>query len=401
MSEEAADEYLRRYHVDGELVPASQATVSVEDRGFAYGDAAFETLRAYGGEVFRWDDHAARLADTCETLGLDHGLSGDRPEVPDRRDARGQRPHGRLRETLYHARGPARHARPQPEVDPTVVVIAKPLARGGVDSTPVHDGPAAIQTTKTRKPSSRALPADAKTHNYLNGILARLELRVTGAGRGADARSGRGTSPRGDRERLLRRRYRPQDALARRADPPGRDPAHRDRDRRGGGDSGRGGHLRAGRGARGRRGFLTNSTWEIRPVETVDGIAVDGDGEGVEGPLTALLSRLFDRRVEERYYDGERFSKNSMCSPPARRGRTQIITHQHSSERSCTATTRTSTASVQSRENSQNTVVWLSCGFDRPPSRRGRSLPLTDLEHVVDEVFDRLVEQAACRGLLD
>ena len=52
--------------------------------------------------------------------------------------------------------------------------------------------------------------------------------------------------------------------------------------------------------------FLTNSTWEIRPVETVDGLAVDGDGEGVEGPLTTLLSRLFDRRVEERYYDGAR-----------------------------------------------------------------------------------------------
>lgn len=70
-ADDAAEEL--RYHVDGEIVPASQATVSVEDRGFAYGDAAFETLRAYGGEVFRWDDHAARLADTCETLGLDHG----------------------------------------------------------------------------------------------------------------------------------------------------------------------------------------------------------------------------------------------------------------------------------------------------------------------------------------
>jgi len=49
----------------------------------------------------------------------------------------------------------------------------------------------------------------------------------------------------------------------------------------------------------------------------------------------------------------------------------------------------------------QNTVVWLSCGFDRPPSRDAVDRFLTDLEHVVDEVFDHLVEQAACRGLLD
>jgi len=38
--------------------------------------------------------------------------------------------------------------------------------------------------------------------------------------------------------------------------------------------------------------------------------------------------------------------------------------------------------------------------FDRPPSRDAVDRFLTDLEHVVDEVFDRLVEQAACRGLL-
>ena len=43
----------------------------------------------------------------------------------------------------------------------------------------------------------------------------------------------------------------------------------------------------------------------------------------------------------------------------------------------------------------QNTVVWLSCGFDRPPSRDAVDRFLTDLEHVVDKVFDRLVEQAA------
>ncbi len=49
----------------------------------------------------------------------------------------------------------------------------------------------------------------------------------------------------------------------------------------------------------------------------------------------------------------------------------------------------------------QNTLVWLGCGFDRPPSRDAVDRFLTDLEHVVDDVFDRLVEQAAVRGLLD
>ncbi len=38
----------------------------------------------------------------------------------------------------------------------------------------------------------------------------------------------------------------------------------------------------------------------------------------------------------------------------------------------------------------QNTIVWLSYGFDRPPSRDAVDRFLTDLEHVVDEVFDRL-----------
>ena len=49
----------------------------------------------------------------------------------------------------------------------------------------------------------------------------------------------------------------------------------------------------------------------------------------------------------------------------------------------------------------RNTLTWLSCGFEKPPSRDTVDRFLTDLELVVDDVFDRLVEQAACRGLLD
>ena len=49
----------------------------------------------------------------------------------------------------------------------------------------------------------------------------------------------------------------------------------------------------------------------------------------------------------------------------------------------------------------QHGLVWYYCGLTKPPSRDTIDRFLTDLEHVVDEVFDRLVEQAAARGLLD
>jgi len=41
--------------------------------------------------------------------------------------------------------------------------------------------------------------------------------------------------------------------------------------------------------------FLTNSTWELRPAEAIDGRELS------PGPVTERLSRLYDRRVETLY----------------------------------------------------------------------------------------------------
>ena len=302
----AADEGDRVYHVDGELVPAAEATVSVEDRGFAYGDAAFETMRAYGGEIFRWDAHADRLADTCETLGLDHEIAG--AELKRRVDetlAANSFADAYVKLSVTRGVQPGT-LDPRPEVDPTVVVIAKPLPRGGVGSDPAHDGPATLQTTKTRTPASRALPAAAKTHNYLNGILARLELRVTGADE-ALMLDPDGNVAEGATANLFF-----ADGAALRTPSldgpilPGVTRATVIDIAESEGIPVEEGTYAPDAVREADEVFLTNSTWEVRPVATVDGIAVDGDGEGVAGPLTTLLSRLFDRRVEERYYDGER-----------------------------------------------------------------------------------------------
>jgi hypothetical protein len=48
-----------------------------------------------------------------------------------------------------------------------------------------------------------------------------------------------------------------------------------------------------------------------------------------------------------------------------------------------------------------NTLVWLSCGFNWPPSRDAVDRLPTDFKHMVDEVFEHPVEQAVRRGMLN
>ncbi len=57
-------------HLDGRLVPASRATVSVFDAGLLHGASAFTTMLAHRGKVFRLDRHLRRLTETTRFLGL-------------------------------------------------------------------------------------------------------------------------------------------------------------------------------------------------------------------------------------------------------------------------------------------------------------------------------------------
>ena len=56
-------------YLNGELIPVSQAKISVMDYGFLYGYGLFETMRAYSGKVFRMDDHLERLSLSAEIIG--------------------------------------------------------------------------------------------------------------------------------------------------------------------------------------------------------------------------------------------------------------------------------------------------------------------------------------------
>ena len=57
-----------RVYISGRIVPPEEATISVLDRGFLYGDSIYEVVRVYGGVPFALEPHLERLAASGERM---------------------------------------------------------------------------------------------------------------------------------------------------------------------------------------------------------------------------------------------------------------------------------------------------------------------------------------------
>jgi D-alanine transaminase len=57
-------------YLDGEFMPLAEAKIPVLDRGFLFGDGAYEVIPAYGRTLFRLKEHLARLAASLTAIRL-------------------------------------------------------------------------------------------------------------------------------------------------------------------------------------------------------------------------------------------------------------------------------------------------------------------------------------------
>lgn len=57
-------------YLNGQYVDRATASVSIDDRGFLFGDGVYEVTRARGGRLFEGERHERRLARNMEALGL-------------------------------------------------------------------------------------------------------------------------------------------------------------------------------------------------------------------------------------------------------------------------------------------------------------------------------------------
>ena len=185
-------------YFNGKIISKEQAAVSIEDRGFRYGDGLFETMRVYRGKVFRLARHVERLVESASVLGielrpiLDDGLilsseseaslrsavSGEIAEAVERVVAVNEIGEGVVRIILTRGASDGFDFPDAPK--PNLIVTARPFVP--VSEERVRTGARAIISKirrNTFSPISRV-----KSLSFLESVLVRREARKAGVDEG-------------------------------------------------------------------------------------------------------------------------------------------------------------------------------------------------------------------------
>jgi D-alanine transaminase len=278
-------------YVNGRWLDQRSASVSIEDRGYQFGDGIYEVVHVFRGRFVDEERHLARLDRSLREIRL----PGPMPRAALLQVMRELVRRNRVAEGLVYmqvTRGVARrdHAFPRPGVAPALVMTVKRIPPYPKDV----DAWAAAAITW---PDQRWTRCDIKSVNLLPNVLARQAAREAGAieavlydEQTGEVTEGAATSfwivdERGTlRTRQLGHAILPgctRDALIAELAEVGI--AHEE------------GAFTLEEARRAQEAFLTSATSFVKPIIRLDGQPV---GEGRVGPVTRRLFDLFARHVQ-------------------------------------------------------------------------------------------------------
>lgn len=157
-------------YLNGSFGPLSDAKVSVMDRGFIFGDGIYEVVPVYGGRLFRFNEHMARLSRSLAKLRItpphtsEQFLDLARQLVASLREQTG------VQDQLVYiqvTRGVALRDHVMPSgVQPTVFMMTQPMKPPSEQQR--RDGVACVTATDFRWERG-----DIKSVSLLGNVLAR------------------------------------------------------------------------------------------------------------------------------------------------------------------------------------------------------------------------------------
>ena len=171
---------VEKVYLNGEVLPAGEAFVPLDDRAVLFGDGIFETVRAYRGRPFRLERHLDRLEDGCRVLRLE--LPNRAEEVKNAvmslLEENGLSDEGDAYVRITATGGPSTGPKMLERKGPTgLFIIARPYE--GYPEHLYREGVSLVMSGIKRNSSSPL--SSLKSSNYLDSLIARQEAIDQGA----------------------------------------------------------------------------------------------------------------------------------------------------------------------------------------------------------------------------
>jgi branched-chain amino acid aminotransferase len=164
--------------LNGRLVEKRSAKLSVFDHGTLYGDGVFEGIRVYGGKIFQTKAHIDRLFRSAEVIRL--AIPYTKQQLIDatyRTLRANRRSDAYVRMAVTRGEGTL-GLNPNKCLKPSVFIIVDSIE---LYPPEMYETGMPVIVAKTIRTSPRSLNPAAKTLNYLNNILAKIECVNAGA----------------------------------------------------------------------------------------------------------------------------------------------------------------------------------------------------------------------------
>jgi branched-chain amino acid aminotransferase len=166
--------------LNGEFLPEQEVRVSFRDRGFKYGDAVFDMTRSFGHRIFRLKEHVDRFYRSLSYVRIDPGMPPK--EMIERSEECFERNRHLLAAGDDYWIG-QRVSRGTDEIEgeadakqgPTIIIECTPLPLTA--RAPYYKNGIEIIVPSVRRVAPDMLSPRAKSHNYLNMIMAEHEAR--------------------------------------------------------------------------------------------------------------------------------------------------------------------------------------------------------------------------------
>ena len=166
-----------KVYITGRFYEKADATISVFDHGFLFGDGVFEGMRSYNGKVFRLKEHIDRLWNSAKGVMIEVPLSKDEMIAAVNEALRiNEISDGYVRLIVTRGIGTLGLDAHLCE-NPQIVIITDHLKLYPAE---YYEKGLEIITASTIRSNPAALSPQIKSLNYLNNIMAKIEGHLAG-----------------------------------------------------------------------------------------------------------------------------------------------------------------------------------------------------------------------------